>query len=493
MRTLCEAFFSFGVIFATLAIPLALDGRWTSAAWALEGAALLWAGVRQQRRSARAFGMLLQFGAGIAFLNDLPRAAGAFPLLNGQFLGSALIALTGIFSAYTLHRHKDKVLPWESLFGVILLAWGLLWWFGGGLAEIDRHAAEAYRMGIVLAFLAASSLSCDILERRLAWPALTWPALALLPTMLLCLLAMVSDDRHPLTDGGFAGWPLSFAGLFLILYRHESLHARFLGYLHSCALWLLAGILSLELAWQLDHWIAGSPVWPLIAWGLTPALLVLLVSTRALRPPWPLERHGKALLSLGLVPLAFMAWTWSLYATVNSSGTPFPIRYLPLLNPLDLTFAAIAIVLPMWVQRLHATFSEHFSRHPISRIFYSLYFGTLFFWLNGTLIRTVHHWGGVPFRFFPLYHSVLLQAALSIFWSLLALFVMVFATRKGFRTAWLVGASLLALVVVKLFAIDLSGTGTVARIVSFVGVGILLLVIGYFSPVPPRTPEETRP
>ncbi|RQW89044.1 MAG: DUF2339 domain-containing protein, partial [Geobacter sp.] len=36
-------------------------------------------------------------------------------------------------------------------------------------------------------------------------------------------------------------------------------------------------------------------------------------------------------------------------------------------------------------------------------------------------------------------------------------------------------------------------TGTVARIVSFVGVGILLLVIGYFSPAPPQIREEMQP
>jgi len=493
MRTLCEAFFAFGIIFATLAIPLALDGRWTSAAWALEGAALLWAGVRQQRRSARAFGILLQFGAGIALLCDMPGTTGLLPVLNRQFLGSALIALTGIFSAYTLHRHRDKVLPWESIMGIILLSWGLIWWFGGGLAEIDRQATEEYRMGIALTFLAASSLSCDILERRLRWPALAWPALALLPAMLLSALAMVANDLHPLANGGFAGWPISFAGLYLILYRHELLYTRLLDLLHSSALWLLAALLSLECAWQLDRWIAGSPVWPLIAWGLIPALLVLLVTTRALRPPWPMDRHGNAYLSLGLTPLVLTIGAWCFYATVSSPGTPFPIRYLPLLNPLDITFAAIAVILPLWLQRLRGVFAESFARQPISRVFYAAYFATVFFWLNGILVRTVHHWGKVPFRALPLYHSVLLQATLSIFWSLLALFVMVFATRKGIRTIWLVGAALLALVVLKLFAVDLSGTGTVARIVSFVGVGILLLVIGYFSPVPPRTPEDKQP
>ncbi|MDQ6916881.1 MAG: DUF2339 domain-containing protein, partial [Pseudomonadota bacterium] len=48
IRLLAESFLGLGVIFATLAIPLALDARWTSAAWALEGAAMLWAGVRQR-------------------------------------------------------------------------------------------------------------------------------------------------------------------------------------------------------------------------------------------------------------------------------------------------------------------------------------------------------------------------------------------------------------------------------------------------------------
>lgn len=492
MRTLAEAFFAFGVIFATLAIPLAFDGRWTSAAWALEGAALIWAGARQDRRSARVFGLLLQFGAGIAFLLDMHGTAPGLPILNGLFLGTALVALAGIFSAYILHRHKQEILPWESLLGAILLTWGLIWWLLGGLAEIDRHGAEGYRTGIILVFLAATALSCNILQRKLSWPAMAWPALSLLPMLILCALAGFSHDLHPLADGGFIGWPLALAALYLILHRHESLPDRPLGVLHSGTLWLLAGLLCLEFAWQLDHLIGGSPVWPLIAWGLVPALLVLLVSVRAGRAPWPLERHGYTYLSLGLAPLVLIAWAWSIYATVKSSGNPLPLRYLPLLNPLDVTFATIAVILPLWARRLAGIFPDFFSSRPVMRGFYAGYCATLFFWLNGILARTVHHWAGVRFSFPALFHSVLFQAVLSIFWSLLALCIMVFATRKGVRSVWLTGAGLLAAVVIKLFAVDLSGTGTVARIVSFVGVGILLLIIGYFSPAPPRSPEEVQ-
>ena len=39
---------------------------------------------------------------------------------------------------------------------------------------------------------------------------------------------------------------------------------------------------------------------------------------------------------------------------------------------------------------------------------------------------------------------------------------------------------------IKLFVVDLAATGTVERIVAFLGVGGLLLLVGYFAPVPPR-------
>jgi uncharacterized membrane protein len=48
----------------------------------------------------------------------------------------------------------------------------------------------------------------------------------------------------------------------------------------------------------------------------------------------------------------------------------------------------------------------------------------------------------------------------------------------------------MGVVVVKLFLVDLSNVGTVERIVSFIGVGVLMLVIGYLSPVPPRLGME---
>jgi uncharacterized membrane protein len=83
---------------------------------------------------------------------------------------------------------------------------------------------------------------------------------------------------------------------------------------------------------------------------------------------------------------------------------------------------------------------------------------------------------------------VSVQAALSIYWAMLGFGGMIWGARHVNRFAWVAGTALMALVVVKLFAVDLGNTGTVARIVSFLGVGVLLLVVGYLAPAPPRRP-----
>jgi uncharacterized membrane protein len=87
--------------------------------------------------------------------------------------------------------------------------------------------------------------------------------------------------------------------------------------------------------------------------------------------------------------------------------------------------------------------------------------------------------------------STITQTTLSIFWASLALAAMLFATRKSHRTVWFAGAALLATVIAKLFFVDLSSVGSIERIVSFVGVGVLMLVIGYYSPLPPRSSQSS--
>jgi uncharacterized membrane protein len=116
-----------------------------------------------------------------------------------------------------------------------------------------------------------------------------------------------------------------------------------------------------------------------------------------------------------------------------------------------------------------------------------------FWWLNSLLVRTLHHWAGTALWPGGALQSALVQTSLTILWTLTACTAMWLATRRAQRLPWMAGAVLLAVVVLKLFFVDLSNVGTLARIVSFLGVGGLMLVFGYLSPLPPAAAADSRP
>jgi uncharacterized membrane protein len=300
------------------------------------------------------------------------------------------------------------------------------------------------------------------------------------------LLREIADDRsHPFANRGWLAWPLAWAEHLWVLRRHENEDEALQEWLHAAGLWLLAVVACWEFAWQIDRAVEGKRVWPLIAWAVVPAVILAALTASRARRAWPVSQHAKSYLLLGAVPLAAFLGAWTIYANFTSNGDPAPLPYLPLLNPLDIAQALAFVILAYWLVTLRALGYVDM-RSPAPAALYALFGGATFAWANGVLLRTLHHWADVPFRLDAMLRSVLVQAAFSLFWTILALAMMVFATRRALRELWIVGAALMGVVVVKLLLVDLSHAGTVERIVSFIGVGVLLLVIGYFSPVPPR-------
>jgi uncharacterized membrane protein len=335
-----------------------------------------------------------------------------------------------------------------------------------------------------------------LMSRRLEWDIARFAALALLPLMVLTLgmglghspVALASV--HPFANHAYVGWMLGFAVHLWMLRAHEGRDEPWLDWLHAAGFWLVAVVLSWEVGWQIDRYVAGRHVWPLIAWAIVPGALIAVFAGRGDRLGWPVGAHHHAYLYAGALPLAVFLLAWVVFANFTSDGNPAPLPYVPLLNPLDLAQAGALLAVAIWyvgVKRLELPGAQLPASVPAIRLLGAV----LFIALNGVLLRTLHHYADVPFQLDAMLRSVLVQSALSLFWSLLALAAMVMATRQGLRALWVVGAALLGVVVVKLFLIDLSNTGTVERVVSFIGVGILVIVIGYFAPVPPKSEEKT--
>ena len=489
LHLMVEILLSLGVVFATLAIPLALDARWTSAAWALEGLGIVWAGARQGRRLARAFGVALQVLAGIAFLKALSDGGlGDFPVLNGAFIGALLIALAGVWSNRLLTRLGEEATALERAALPLLFAWGLAWWLAAGANEIDRFLPGS-RWSAGAAFLGATVLAFSALSERLAWPHAAWPSWGLAPALSWLAALAVVDDASLAANFGWLAWPFAFFVHGRVLRRHEdAIAAAWLGALHAIGFLLAAAIGAWELHRLAGVQGLGRSAWSVAAAMTVPALALVGLCTARIGDRWPVKRFPVAYLVHAATTVVVALWLWTFYANATHDGRSEPLPYLPVLNAIDLGHLLALAAVAAWLLALRrARIAMPFGRNAML----AAAAVAVFAWLNAILLRTIHHWAGIAYDLDVMLRSVLVQAALSLFWTLLALVLMFTATRKGWRVVWVAGAALMAVVVVKLFLVDLSHIAGLERIVSFIGVGLLMLLVGYLAPVPPR--QETRP
>ena len=493
MRTLTEAFLALGIVFVTLAVPLALSGRWTAVTWAMEGAALVWLGVRQKRMVPRNFGLLLQLAAGMFFLTEGHAYDERVLLFNGTYSGAVIVSLSALFSSWYLYR-ADNLRGFERYHHYALFFWGIIWWFGAGIDELGYQVPYFYHDHAVLLLAGLSSAVMMTLARRISWPIAAWPSLLLLPLMV-CLVpdtvlqGFFSPNRHLFARLGWLAWPVTFGLLQYCLYRGRGLLYKWLLRLtHIGGYLLFVLILTLEAVWLVRSFGGRYDTWELIVWALVPLALLQLVQSSYLTRHWPLSDYAAQYQKQGSAVLAVLLWLWLLMGSLLSSGNAAPLPFIPIFNPLELSQLIVFLVVSRWVLLRREYVG---SRIPL-QTFIAVGGATAFLWLNAALARSVHHFAAVPFDKGAMLESQLYQAALAILWGTLALILMVTAHRLKHRTLWLVGAGLVGITVTKLFLIDLANSGTVERIVSFLAVGVLLMIIGYFAPLPPARIEQEK-
>lgn len=505
-RLLCEAFLAIGIMFATLTVPFAFDAQWTAGAWALEGAAAVWVGSRQSRLLPRVLGYVLQFAGGIAYLlsrfdnnyyydniNNLNTNRELF-IMNGGYIGGAIVALSGLFVAwrvylFTTHEYAPttkflRILKAEHKLALPLLAWALVWWYLLGLVEITDKISSTYEPLSIILFVSFSVLATQRCKRKLNWTQLHLPSQILLPVLYTLVPIILLDRDHLFGDFIFLGWGFGLAVFYWVLKQHHTEKGKSFRLLHIAGFWLIILLLTIEATWQLDHLIHGASVWPLAMSGLLPLAAMMFMYLYGQKLNWPVAQHRGLYQLSATLPIGGTIWLGFVLLNLFNTGNAAPLTYIPILNPLDITLALQLIGLT-YMQRFPLNIESWGNkrwRYTHSQTALAL---SAFLWLNTIWLRAVHNLFHVPFELDTLMQSGLVQAGLSILWGLTGLLSMICGARKFKRQVWIAGASVMAAVVAKLFLFDLENTGTVARIVSFISVGSLFLVVGYFAPVPP--------
>lgn len=483
LRVMAETLAVLGTSFASLALPLALSGQATAVAWCFEGAGLVFLGLRQQRIwSLSMGGLLVLLGSLVQWGTSSPHLA-----------ATAVVVVALWLCAWMLDRLNTL---WKIPGGIAFVA--LAWAWVGALHDLGRTldaaslSSEMYThwlsggMGVLalLVLLPAFFLRWG----RAAW--LLWPSFLLWLGEVLLRGVLYIDAPSAEVLYKSMGWfahllvPVLFAGA-LVLVRLRGMLS--MGLQNGLQGILLHGMLWLGVAtfFGFGRAVQGHAFgnWPLAFALLFPAVVLWGVGRPVIQERWLQVFSPTLYKGPGVSPWVLGVLLTAFATLFQAAGMP-PLPFLPLLNPLDLAallalFAATTLPTEFW---------NGLGLSGKRRWLLPVLFGLA--WPGAVMNRLFHHYGGIAWDLSALWDARSLQAGWSLLFTAEALGLMWFAARRHWRPVWMAGAVLLACAVVKLFAVDLSGQGTVARIVSFLGVGGLMVAIGYFSPLPPGTAAE---
>ncbi len=468
MRLLTEGTLAVGLGFLALVLPLALNAQWTSAGWAVQGAGLVWLGQRQQR------GWQLVFGLGLQVISCGVLAWVAFDDHSANLtVGLGVLAAAILVSAALLRsRDAGVVLHHQLIVSIGALSLGLIvtaLWIDDVLSYIaylrDGHELLSRTLNVFLLIVLGLGL-----DRLLLWMEIRTTTRMLLPLAAILLLSMTGSV-----------WYLPLGLIWVVL-----------GVVQLMRLAQTTSEQALQISARTPHasarvdqtvWVVSILLFAAFAFdvlskinALLPALLILAAMRLKHIPSW--INREQLLHDLALPILTVMGlWVW----TVNlvADGLLFGLPYVPLINGLDITLALLGFV----ALRLKTYVPVSLSKYVLAAV------AIAGFWsITGMVVRSLHAWTGSPL--WPDAWDVdTVQSSLTIVWALLALVATWLASQRAWREVWLAGIALLVLVVAKLLFVDLSHVGAMARIVSFICAGLIMLLIGYIAPLPPAKIE----
>lgn len=532
---LTEGVLALGIGFMALVLPLALNAQWTAVGWSVQGAALIWLGQRQGRiwsiRSGVALEILSMFALLWLYFDHKSLWLPLWVYSVCLFIAAVLMrqrqtanathtadAVNGENNTSPQSGFKLRTV-WRSGFLMIL------WAFIASQISLQQTGDWIIQQGYYYFPLSDLSFSFyplwfGLVAIGASWR-INWPELSqLLKLILLGLTLHVAlfwlDYGSLYTQRGLVTLLVVSYVVFggLVLWRQRQQQGQQPQRQHQAiatnlrmeaALWVGGLLIYGSLLGQL-YWIKQ----PIVAMIILPIMLLAallyvrrdeFLSQRVLLHSdvnnavqtssmphssaslW-LPQHITTVLQDLSIPLTVALIGWMLMSNGLSTGQLWGLPYIPIINGLDICLIASGLLLYRLSAYLPVTLIKPAQAALGLAAFVSL---------TGLIIRTLHQWAATPSWDSGAWQVDLVQTSLTIIWTLCALLLTGLASRYGWRQVWLAGIALLIVVVIKLLLVDLSNVGAVARIVSFIGAGLLMLLIGYIAPLPPSATDLDPP
>ena len=481
MRLLAESFLAIGTLFLTMAIPYTFDKDISVVLWTFEASAIIWASLKQDREYAKYFALFLQAGATLVFLLISYDKTFVTPFINILFFEYLLVITSFFITAYLLLKRGTNSFDQEISFVFLLL--GIIVWLIAGVIQSQQLVSCEMSHGLLI-YITLGGLLLSFVGRALAWEKLVTflQFYIIVGGVVIFTLAGLYISKHPFTDIGYVALPLFFAVGYYLLYIFDERWIKNI-IIHIVQLWMIAILAMLELLYRFlsmtkEEFLLTPQIRDYIGFALAPMIFsFVLLMFNVL--PQRFKKYQKDYRLIGVGGILVFLLFWEIGGFFINDFLYFS-SYLPVFNLLDIIQIIGLAVMGLWIYK-NGVFSKGELRGVVG-VFALL----IVVFISVIFARSVSYFQGVPYEFDALYGNIYFQAGISIIWSILAMSVMFLSKYIKNRLLWLSGMTLLILVVFKLFFVELSNSGTLERVISFLVVGALMLLIGYVAPIPPK-------
>ena len=501
-KTISLFWLTIGVSFITFSIPLALSANWTALLWMFEGTALTWIMLTQKYYRVALFGTLitsLGIISAVISLDDNKITLIMFTSLSG--VSSIILFINACFWHYYGQKTEITRVIKLSYLSISIIVW-TLWILLSTRLFLDQTPFE---ISLILLCATASLWLWYFIGRKINWNIMCNGMLLLWIALAVSLFMSHSESYYYLSEFWVCSlaWIAAFTSCYVYLYKISSektnnnrLINNHVIFLHISLFWMLLGWLVRELIHIFDALPWGYEV---IKWSLMATIacsIILLFYFLIKRQYITSFLLVKSYWTIGLLPLIGYI-VYYLIAGLSMSGQIIYWSYIPIINPLEesaifslLMFSVWIKLMPNYVQFDDKTTNSGILNIPLPNLILVSLMTLTFLWGNSVVLRCLSQIFDITWNAYTLWHNNIVQMTASLLWMLSAVILIAIGHRYSLRKIWYSGQLIQITVIIKLISIDIQETDGLLRAFAFIGVALLMLLIGYLAPIPPKQNDE---
>jgi len=501
-KTISLFWLAIGVSFITLSIPLALSANWTALLWMFEGTAITWITLSQKYYRTALFGVLITLLGIISVLIALEYnqiTPILFTFLSG--ISSIILFINACLWHYYGQKTEITRVIKLSYLSISIIGW-ILWILLSVPLFLDQTPFE---ISLILLCETASLWLWYFIGRKINWSIICNGMLLLWIALIISLYKSESASCYYLSDYWICSlaWITTFISCYVYLYKINSakinnslVNNNRLILLHISLFWMLLYWLLQELIHIFDALPWGYEVikWSLIA---TIACSIILLFYFLIKRQYITSfLLIKSYWAVGLLPLiGYIAYY--LVAGLSMSGQIIYWSYIPIINPLEESAIFSLLMFSVWIKLM--TNYVQFDNKTTDFVSWNIplpnwvliSLATLtFLWGNSVVLRCLSQIFDITWNTHTLWHNNIVQMTASLLWMLSAVILIAIGHRYSFRKIWYSGQLIQITVIIKLIFVDIQETDGLLRAFAFIGIALLMLLIGYLAPIPPKQSDE---